>query len=205
MRKYYKKKGVYKITINNKIYIGSSINLYDRYTLHTSQLRDNKHGNKYLQRAYNKYKILKFEILEIYDEIERPELIKEELRYMLLLKPQYNLIKDPVLNTFTNEVKLRISKSVKKAYIEGRLINPWSLNGNYVDIYDNNKKLLYLNILVKDAVSLIGISNRSVINNSIRRKSYIVNNHIVVPTGSNVDDLLHISINKYKYKTISNV
>ena len=116
-----------------------------------------------------------------------------------MLKPHYNMILDPVLNTFTDEVKLRISNSVKKAYSEGRLINPWSLNGNYVDIYNYNKELLYVNILVKDAVLLVNISNRSVINNAIRRKSYTVNNHIIIPSGSNLEELLNISTSKYKY------
>lgn len=199
MRKYYKKRGIYKIIINNKIYIGSSINLYDRLKLHLSQLKRNVHGNKYLQRAYNKHKTFEFEILELYENIERKELIQEETRYMRLLKPHYNLILDPVLNTFTDEVKLRISNSVKRAYSEGRLINPWSLNGNYIDIYNYNKKLLHVNILVKEAIQLVGISNRSVINNAIRRKSYIVNNYIIIPSGANLEELLNISTSKYKH------
>jgi len=181
--------GIYKITINNKIYIGSSINIYDRYILHKNTLRKNIHRNRYLQRAYNKYKEFNFDIIITYSNITREELLKEELKYFELLNPHYNLIKNPVLNTFSDETKKRISDSVKKAYKEGRLINPWSLNGRYVDIYDLNKNLLYSNILVKDAILIIKVSNRSVINNAIRKNRYKVKNFIVVPVNFDISNL----------------
>lgn len=188
-RHYYKTAGIYKITINNKIYIGSSINIYERYCLHRSTLLKNIHRNRYLQRAYNKYNEFKFEILVTYENITREDLLKEELNYILELKPQYNLVKNPVLNTFSDDTKKRISESVKKAYAEGRLINPWSLNGRYIDIYDLNKALLYENILVKDSISILQVSNRSVINNAIRKNRYKVKNFIVVPTGFDISNI----------------
>jgi hypothetical protein len=178
---YYKKKGIYKITINKKIYIGSSINIYDRYSLHKSTLLKNTHRNRYLQRAFNKYKNFDFEIIETFDEISREKLLEKELYYINLLNPEYNLIKNPVLNTFSEETKLKISNSVKKAYSEGRLINPWSLNGNYIDVYNLDGVILYSNVLVKDAIKIINVANRSVINNAIRLKKYKVKNFIVVP------------------------
>lgn len=60
---------VYTITnlINNKIYVGSTIIYYkDRCRAHLYYLRDNKHNNKHLQRAYNKYgkENFIFEVLE---------------------------------------------------------------------------------------------------------------------------------------------
>lgn len=50
-------KGIYKITClcNNKFYIGSSVELEYRIKAHLGLLRKNKHRNKYLQAAYNKY------------------------------------------------------------------------------------------------------------------------------------------------------
>lgn len=50
-------KGIYKITClsNNKFYIGSSIELEYRIRTHLGSLRKNKHRNKHLQAAYNKY------------------------------------------------------------------------------------------------------------------------------------------------------
>ena len=61
--------GIYTITniINNKIYVGSaSIAFKHRKYRHFHNLKNNKHGNKYLQDAVNKYGIenFKFEILE---------------------------------------------------------------------------------------------------------------------------------------------
>lgn len=49
---------IYKITCkpNNKIYIGQSIDVYDRlFRQHRTQLRNNSHDNSHLQNAFNKY------------------------------------------------------------------------------------------------------------------------------------------------------
>lgn len=60
--------GIYKITnlINNKIYIGQSIQLNKRISEHKRELKNNSHYNNHLQRAYNKYGIenFSFEIIE---------------------------------------------------------------------------------------------------------------------------------------------
>lgn len=49
--------GIYYIKnkINNKIYIGSSKNIYNRKAQHYSELRGNYHENIFLQRSWNKY------------------------------------------------------------------------------------------------------------------------------------------------------
>ena len=49
--------GIYKIinVVNNKFYVGSSVNLRIRKAKHFSELRHNKHNNRYLQNAWNKY------------------------------------------------------------------------------------------------------------------------------------------------------
>jgi len=63
--------GVYKIIClpTGKIYIGSSVNIFDRWTIHKSGLRNNKHYNPHLQKAWNKYKEnnFNFEIIEKVD------------------------------------------------------------------------------------------------------------------------------------------
>lgn len=61
--------GIYKITCNRngKIYVGSSVNLYRRWlSRHVPDLRKNKHCNKHLQAAWNKYgeHSFSFELLE---------------------------------------------------------------------------------------------------------------------------------------------
>lgn len=53
-----KKCGIYQIinTINNDIYIGSSVDIVTRFSSHKSCLRRNKHENIYLQFAWNNTK-----------------------------------------------------------------------------------------------------------------------------------------------------
>lgn len=59
--------GIYRIIniINGKVYIGQSINVYQRWSSHKAYLRSNNHHSEHLQRAWNKYgeKNFKFEIL----------------------------------------------------------------------------------------------------------------------------------------------
>jgi group I intron endonuclease len=52
-----KQAGVYSITntINNKIYVGSTIDLNSRYRTHFYMLSIQRHGNTHLQRAYDLY------------------------------------------------------------------------------------------------------------------------------------------------------
>jgi group I intron endonuclease len=49
--------GIYKITniVNNKCYVGSSINIKNRIYKHFWLLSNNKHYNLHLQKSYNKY------------------------------------------------------------------------------------------------------------------------------------------------------
>lgn len=49
--------GVYQIlnTVNGKRYIGSSVNITQRWNQHKKALEKNKHGNKHLQSAWNRY------------------------------------------------------------------------------------------------------------------------------------------------------
>lgn len=49
--------GIYVIrnNINNKAYIGQSVSIETRKNSHVSELRNNKHRNDYLQKAFNKY------------------------------------------------------------------------------------------------------------------------------------------------------
>jgi group I intron endonuclease len=56
------KSGIYKIKnlLNNKIYIGSSLNIKYRINSHKRDLANNRHCNKKLQNSYNKYGLLNF-------------------------------------------------------------------------------------------------------------------------------------------------
>lgn len=56
-------KGVYciKNKVNNKIYIGSSVNIYYRLARHISGLKLKNHHNEHLTNAVHKYGIDNFE------------------------------------------------------------------------------------------------------------------------------------------------
>lgn len=49
--------GIYKITnlVNSKVYIGKSVDIYKRWSVHRSLLDCDKHYNGHLQHAWNKY------------------------------------------------------------------------------------------------------------------------------------------------------
>lgn len=56
------KSGVYAIqcTYNGRLYVGSSVNMYQRCKEHKSYLKRNVHINKRLQRDYNRYGVANF-------------------------------------------------------------------------------------------------------------------------------------------------
>ena len=66
--------GIYKIQnlINNKLYIGQSINLKKRKRKHFTELRNNRHVNSHLQRAFNRYgeENFNFEVILFCEESE---------------------------------------------------------------------------------------------------------------------------------------
>jgi group I intron endonuclease len=66
--------GIYKIinVINNKFYVGSSVDLRKRKSKHFSELRHAKHNNKHLQRAWDKYGESSF-IFVIIEELTRDD------------------------------------------------------------------------------------------------------------------------------------
>lgn len=84
--------GVYMIknTLNEKKYIGSSINIKRRLYDHFHKLTKNTHHNKHLQAAWNKYgeKHFAFQVLETCEPIKDTILFLEQ-KY-LDLKPEYN-------------------------------------------------------------------------------------------------------------------
>ena len=71
--------GIYKITClaNGKIYVGSAVNLRGRRHTHWHRLRKNKHHNKHLQNAWNKYGEEQF-VFEVIEFCDKQMLIERE-------------------------------------------------------------------------------------------------------------------------------
>lgn len=87
--------GIYKITVEHKSYIGSSIDIKTRIKQHHSDLKCNRHCNPLLQRAYNRYQKFAFEVLETLETYDDCTLRTLEKSYIDKLKPECN-IQDPV-------------------------------------------------------------------------------------------------------------
>lgn len=80
--------GIYKITCipNGRVYIGSSINIHSRWEKHQCGLNTQKHYNKHLLSAYNKYGKDNF-LWEIIEECDRDVLWDREQHYLDVLQP----------------------------------------------------------------------------------------------------------------------
>lgn len=110
--------GIYKIQnkIDQKVYIGSSINLEYRKTKHFWMLRKGIHDNEYLQNSFNKNGFDSF-IFEVIENCEKELLIERENFYIEKFKSNhsnfgYNLAKvnDSRKNILNTEVKVKLSK-----------------------------------------------------------------------------------------------
>jgi group I intron endonuclease len=110
--------GIYKIgnNKNNKIYIGSSINLNNREYKHFWMLDKGIHDNNYLQNSFNKFdkNSFYFEVIEL---CSINELIVKENYYIDKYKSNnsefgYNLatVNEFRRNTYNDEVKVKLSK-----------------------------------------------------------------------------------------------
>ena len=84
--------GIYQIKniINDKIYIGSAVNLYKRKIDHFSTLVKNTHHNNYLQKSYNKYGKDAF-TFEVLFTCPKKDLIRLEQYHINNYNPEYNI------------------------------------------------------------------------------------------------------------------
>ena len=76
-------RGIYKITINDIVYIGKDfrIDLNKRLKAHLNLLKKDSHYNRYMQNMFNKYKLYNYEILESGD-FSKEKLSELEIKYI---------------------------------------------------------------------------------------------------------------------------
>lgn len=144
-------KGVYKITnlINNKCYIGSSVDVYQRGATYRHLFKVGKLHNNHLQSSMKKYGFnnFKFELLcDCGKESTNEELHKKEQYFINLINPEYNkrsIVDKNYQISPTAETRAKISKSLKLAFSEGRKpIHRVLGHSVAVSLFDNNGKLI---------------------------------------------------------------
>jgi group I intron endonuclease len=158
--------GIYKMTniINNKCYIGSAIDIKNRFKQHKSLLKNNKHFNNHLQSSYNKYGKDNF-LFEIIENTTNDLLIIREQYWINFLDSNnnekgYNKRLIPTSNlgikaTKETKEKLRISHlGIKRSEETQKKIS----QSQYKKICQFTKEGKYLNTFdsFKDAVKSLG-------------------------------------------------
>lgn len=115
---------------------------------HRSYLRDNKHQNQHLQNAWNKYGENAFDYY-ILEFCEEGILTIREQFYIDTLKPEYNITKEVIRNTPSEESRGKMSKTRKEKIQSGdiifktkrnstdRSIYQYSLDGNFIKEWES--------------------------------------------------------------------
>jgi group I intron endonuclease len=86
-------RGIYKIQSQVKpqcVYIGSSEDIYSRWSKHRREMFYNKHKNSKIQNHYNKYGLDDF-IFEIIEECSLEDKLPKEQYYIDTFKPWFNI------------------------------------------------------------------------------------------------------------------
>jgi group I intron endonuclease len=130
----WKKSGIYCIvnTNNQKKYVGSSKNIYQRLQKHRAYLRKNMHENRKLQNSWNKHGEDNFQyfILEFCFE---EQLLEREQFYIDMLKPWYN-------------ITLKVERLEMSKKPDLKCLNQGKMDSKEVQLFCI-KKNLYINIL----------------------------------------------------------
>jgi len=120
--------GIYAIVnkLNNKKYVGSSIDVRKRYRQHYNDLSKNKHVNTHLQNAWNKYgeNAFEFSILETCDNV-RSTLLYIEQKY-IDSDGDYNICKLASHHCGESYTGHKISEKHRKIISESNKNRIWS-------------------------------------------------------------------------------
>ena len=121
--------GIYGIKnkINDKIYIGQSINIKDRFVRHKTLLKHNKHYNAHLQRSYNKHGLESFEFF-VLEQCSENDLSNREQHWVdqnvnhvynaeLFIEDRTGIRNAFFGKTHSEEIKAKMSELKKTSYI----------------------------------------------------------------------------------------
>jgi group I intron endonuclease len=137
--------GIYKITntINNKSYVGSSVDVYQRGCTYKHLIKRKKLHNKHLQSSIEKYGYdnFKFELLyKCEKDISILDLHELEQDYINKINPEYNkrtIVDTNQLLSHSQQTKDKISKSLKESFKNGsKIINRIQEHNIKVSLFD---------------------------------------------------------------------
>jgi hypothetical protein len=149
--------GIYKITniVNNKIYVGSAINISSRFKSHKRLLKNNKHFNNHLQSSYNKHgsSYFKYEIIETTTDDVMLEKESYWIKTLNTNNREYGYNKRLIASSnlgikLSDETKKRLSDShlghkrseeTHKKIIESQYkkICQFDMNGNFIKVFNS--------------------------------------------------------------------
>ncbi len=186
--------GIYCIinTENSKNYIGSSMNLYKRIYEHRRLLKLNKHYNKRLQNAWNKYGEDYFicNVIKTFESIEYQNLLNIETKYIEeydSFTNGYNILKEGIGThgvEFSEERKQKISKANKGriAHNKGTSMSKEQKDklkkvnrerrGKPVNIFNRNGELIETLDSIKAVTEKYNCAKTTVTDVCKKRKSY---------------------------------
>ena len=111
--------GIYEIknTINNKVYIGLSSNIRNRFNYHRYALRNSVHTNRFLQGDWDIYGEKNF-MFNIIEQCSEDYLSEKEVKFIAMYRATdrkygYNILQGGGFPDMTEEIKQRISESHK--------------------------------------------------------------------------------------------
>jgi len=140
--------GIYKITntINNKCYIGSSVNIRKRCREHILKLLSKTHSNSYLQNSFCKYGECSFNFEVLEEVLDLTQLLQREGYFITSLNADYNLASLDYLGkkTLSEETKKKIGiKSAEKFVKNPELINILKDARNLKPVWNKGKVGVY--------------------------------------------------------------